>query len=40
MRISLVRFQKEKTTTISFYKKIWTMGLNLGILISGRVLIC
>ena len=35
-RISLVRFQKKKKQQQSFNKKIWTMGLNLGILISGR----
>ena len=30
------KISKKKKQTISFYKKIWTMGLNLGILISGR----
>ena len=36
----LAKFQKKKETKNNLNKKIWKMGFNLGILISGRVLIC
>ena len=34
--LSLAKFQKEKETKNNLNKKIWKMGFNLGILISGR----